>query len=165
MQLTNFTTAAYTDENDSSKNYPAYTSYCWYKNAYSKMSPLITSNNFGEGKENTRKIIAKWNAAGTDDGYTDAPQDNQDIWKHIQTKYNEGWFIPSRAEWAEFANEIGGDTPITKDNYFSTYGLNIRNWSSSQSDANRSWYANFSTGISEAFVSNTTYTVRLATIF
>ena len=77
MALENFTTEAYTDSEDSSKDYPAYTSYYWYYGAYNHMSPLITSNDFGQGKENTRKMIAKWNAAGTSEGYTDSPQNNR----------------------------------------------------------------------------------------
>ena len=161
MDLTNFTTAAYTDEEDETKSYPAYTSYYWYKNAYSHMSPLITSNDFGEGKENTRKMIAKWNAAGTTDGYTDSAQENQDIWKHVGTKYSQGWFIPSRAEWSAFANELG----ITTSNYNSTYGLSSYYWSSSQYNARNAWNASLNTGGVGYNNVNTTYAVRLATTF
>ena len=164
MQLSNFTTPAKTDGTDE-ENYSAYTTYYWYKNAYSHMSPLITSNAFGTGKENTRKMIEKWNAAGTENGYTDSAQDKQDIWKHIQTKYNEGWFIPSRAEWAAFANEIGGETPITTSNYNSTYGLSNDYWSSSQYGANNAWLAYFYYGYMYDYRVIYTFSVRLATTF
>ena len=113
MQLTNFTTTDYIE-------------FYWYKNAYENMSPIITSNNFGEGKENTRKMIAKWNAAETADGYSDSPKDDQDIWKHLQQQYSQGWYLPSRGELSAFLNEIGGDDPITSSNYNSTYGLRGR---------------------------------------
>ena len=164
MQLSNFTTPAKTDGTEA-ENYPAYTSYYWYKNAYSHMSPLITSNNFGEGKENTRKMIAKWNAAAEEnpevEPYAESAQEKQDIWKHIQGKYNEGWFIPSRAEWAAFANELG----IDNTNYSSTYGLSNYYWSSSQSNANFAWIAYFSNGHMNYNGVNNTYAVRLATTF
>lgn len=137
---------------------PAYTTYYWYKNAYDKMKPLITSNDFGEGKENTRKMIEKWNAAGTNDGYTDADQDNQDIWKHIQTKYEEGWFIPSKAEWAAFGNELG----ITKENHYSTYKLSSSYWSSSQYTIRMSFNALINNAYMHYRAVNDTRSVRLA---
>ena len=150
MALENFTTEAYTDSEDSSKDYPAYTSYYWYYGAYNHMSPLITSNDFGQGKENTRKMIAKWNAAGTSEGYTDSPQNNRDIWKHIQTKYQQGWYIPSRGEWAAFAdyftNKTDLETKLTTSNYNITYGLSGYYWSSSQYGTYSAWSAYFSIG-------------------
>ena len=150
MALENFTTEAYTDSEDSSKDYPAYTSYYWYYGAYNHMSPLITSNDFGQGKENTRKMIAKWNAAGTSEGYTDSPQNNRDIWKHIQTKYQQGWYIPSRGEWAAFAdyftNKTDLETKLTTSNYKITYGLSGYYWSSSQYGPYYAWVVRFSGG-------------------
>ena len=150
MALEDFTTEAYTDSEDSSKDYPAYTSYYWYCGAYSHMNPLITLNDFGEGKENTRKMIAKWKAAGTSEGYTDSPQNNRDIWKHIQTKYQQGWYIPSRGEWAAFAdyftNKTDLETKLTTSNYNITYGLSGYYWSSSQHTAYTAWYAYFNSG-------------------
>ena len=164
MALSDFTTPAKTDGTEE-ENYPAYTSYYWYKNADNHMIPPITSNNFGEGKNNTRLMIAKWNAAGTEEGYTDSAQEKQDIWKHVQTKYNEGWFIPSRAEWAAFANEIGGETPISTSNYNSTYGLSICYWSSSQGNTFNIWLAYFGTGDMVFGAVGNTLAVRLATTF
>ena len=150
MALTDFTTEAYTDPNNSNNNYPAYTSYYWYYGAYDHMSTLITSNDFGQGKENTRKMIAKWNAAGTSEGYTDSPQNNRDIWKHIQTKYQQGWYIPSRGEWAAFAdyftNKTDLETKLTTSNYNITYGLSGYYWSSSQLSTYGAWYVTFGNG-------------------
>lgn len=126
MQLTNFTTPSYTDPIDNTNSYPEYTAYTWYKNAEGKMNPVVTLNDFGKGKENTKNMIIKWN-----EGYPQSPQDNKDIWKHIETKYNGGWFLPSINEWIVFANEL----EITATNYSSTYGLSDIYWSSSQGNA------------------------------
>lgn len=120
IQLSDFTTSAKTDGKED-ENYPAYNNYYWYKNAVDKMSPVMTSNDFGKGYENTGIMIEKWNAAKTTSGW-DADQDNQDIWKHIQTEYSKGWFIPSRSEIAAFANELG-ITSGSKGNFSSIYGL------------------------------------------
>jgi len=167
MALENFTTGAYTDSEDSSKDYPAYTYYYWYCGAY--MSPLITSNDFGEGKENTRKMIAKWNAAGTSEGYADSPQNNQDIWKHIQTKYQQGWYIPSRGEWAAFAdyftNKTDLETKLTTSNYNITYGLVSYYWSSSQTNTDTAWYVNFYGGDMNDYYVNGENNVRLGVTF
>jgi type II secretory pathway pseudopilin PulG len=163
MSLNDFTTPAYTDSEDLSKNYPAYTTYYWYKNAYGKMSASDISVNFGTGKTNTETMISKWNANGGTGGYTDATQENQDLWKHIQTKFSEGWFIPSRAEWAAFANELG----ITTSNYNSIYGLTSNQyWSSSQRDTQWVWWAELLYGSMNYNGSvNVLKPVRLATTF
>ena len=175
MALSDFTTPAKTDGTEE-ENYPAYTSYYWYKNAIGNMNSLITSSNdFGTGNENTRKMIEKWNAAGEEDPevepYTDSPQDKRDIWKHIQTIYNDGkgWFLPSRAEWAAFANEIGDDIQISKSNHNSKYGLSGVYWTSTQNNVgnkNWAWRMLFSfPGILNNGSVNETYAVRLATTF
>ena len=157
MQLSDFTTPAKTDGTEA-ENYPAYTSYYWYKNASGKMNASDTSVNFGAGKTNTGKMIKIWNANGGAGGYSGATQDKQDIWKHIQTKYNEGWFIPSRAEWSAFANELG----ITSSNY---NGLSNFYWSSSQYDTLNAWCTDFSLGFMDfSYVSHERY-VRLAATF
>ena len=179
MALEDFTTEAYTDPNDSNNNYPAYTTYYWYKEAYGDMSPLITETEFGSGKENTRKMIAKWDAAGTAEGYPNSPQNNQDIWKHIKDKYNsEKWYIPSRGEWAAFGDYFSSkeENPLTHDyesgspiensgNYSSFYGLSPYYWSSSQRDADYAWRAYFTNGVVFDFVVNNLYCVRLGATF
>ena len=169
MALNDFTTEAYTDPNDSNNNYPAYTTYYWYYGAFGNMSPLITSNNFGDGKENTRKMIAKWNAAGTNEGYADSPQNNRDIWKHIQTKYQEGWYIPSLGELTAFAdyftNKTDLETKLTTSNYNSNYGLSPYYWSSSQYNTIFAWFATFYNGyVLNFLVTNGSY-VRLGATF
>ena len=169
MALEDFTTEAYTDPNDSNNNYPAYTTYYWYKEAYGDMNPLITLNDFGEGKENTRKMKAKWKAAGTSEGYTDSPQNNRDIWKHIQTKYQQGWYIPSRGEWAAFAdyftNKTDLETKLTTSNYNITYGLSGYYWSSSHNSTYGAWTVSAGRGYLLTYSVDRNYCVRLGVTF
>ena len=128
MELRNFSSPAYVDQNDSSKNYPAYSAYYWYYNAGGgKLKASDTSVSFGTGRENTKRMIDIWNLNGEKGGYDGATQNKQDIWKHIQTKYNDGWFIPSRDEMAAIVNELG----ITCSEYNSKYCFGRDNWTSS----------------------------------
>ena len=122
-------------------------------------------NNFGKGNEDTGKMISKWNAAGTEEGFIDAPQEKTDIWKHIQTIYDNGngWFLPSRGEWAAFMNELG----ITETNYDSTYELSSFYWTSSQSFHNKCALAVYipNGAINSWHGTSTAFFVRLATTF
>ena len=115
------------DDIDNSEHY-------WYKSAYNKMT-IDTSEDFEKGKENTQTMISQWNS----NKYP--PQDDNDMWGLIQTQVNNGWFVPSRAEWSAFAEELG----ITEDNYVN-YNLSAWYWSSSLSNANLAWRAHFFDG-------------------
>lgn len=129
----------------------------WYKSASGKMSDYssYTSTAFGKGKENTTKMITKWNASGY------GTQDAGDLWGKVQTASNANWFIPSSGEWGAIASNLG----ITSSNYSSTYKLQKSYWSSSQNNANSAWYARFSDGsMNNKRVDNTNY-VRLAATF
>ena len=122
-----------------------------------------TSYNFGSGKENTRKLIDYWNdnpTAGSNGEYYDWNSD--DIWPNIQSKYNKGWFVPSKEEWSAFGANLG----ITSSNYYKTFGLEDIYWSSSQRvDDYNAWYADFHNGYLNYYnVHSGTY-VRLATTF
>ena len=132
----------------------------WYKNAYGKMSDYstYTSEAFGKGKENTEKMITKWNDAGYGD------KNDNDMWKLIQDKYSEGWFVPSKEEWLAFAVMLQGKG-LTTSNNSSDFGLQNWYWSSSQSDARTAWLAGFNTGSMGNFIVNTAYYVRLASTF
>jgi hypothetical protein len=138
-----------------------YQTFYWYKNAKGKMNVSDTSKEFGKGYENTGKIIEIWNKNGTGVGsYEGATQDNRDIFKHIQEKYNskEKWYIPSRGEWAAFGDYLKKKTtnPLTHNcstnscsdngNYDDIYGLANSYWSSSEYDADAAWYAGFYDG-------------------
>lgn len=166
MSLNDFTTPEYIDPIDSNNNYPSYTIYRWYKNASGKMDPIITEDGFGTGKENTRKMIEKWNAAGTSNGYAGATQDNQDIWKHMQEKYNQGWFIPSRAEWSAFANTFN-ITNVSEDvNNYEKYGFNGQYCTSSQYNSGCPYSMSFIMGNMMKNLSVASgYYVRLSTTF
>ena len=144
-------------------NVGGYSTYYWYNSAYGKMSDYstYTSKDFGSGKENTRKMIEKWNL-GTNGGY--GAQNDRDLWKHIQDVAGEGkkWFIPSKAEWSAFGGELG----ITSSNY-SSKGLNSWYCSSSQSSTDCAWNAYFSGGYMYYYglVNDNLFYVRLATTF
>ena len=136
------------------------TYYAWYHAAYStKISDwsTITSTEFGTGKTNTATMIAKWNAKAYGDQDTDS--DHKDMWGQIQTKVKDGWFVPSRAEWAAFAGELG----ITSRNY-GNFGLSYY-WSSSLTNAGNAWCADFGNGYMSIYtIGNKTF-VRLGATF
>ena len=110
-------------------------------------------------------MIDIWNADGGEGGFNGARQDNQDIWKHIQTKYEDGWFIPSKDEWAIFAKEIGDDEPITTENFRNKYGLRSEYLTSSQYTNDGTWRVYFNNCSMYYGSVRTLYGVRLATTF
>ena len=172
MALTDFTTEAYTDPNNSNNNYPAYTTYYWYYKASGKMPYPVkdTSTDFGTGYTNTGTMIRIWNNNGAETGWTTgATQDKRDIWKHIQTKYQQGWYIPSRGEWAAFAdyftNKTDLETKLTTSNYDITYGLSGYYWSSSQRYTGSAWVVGFDDGLMDYDYVNSNYDVRLGVTF
>ena len=102
--------------------------HSWYTSAY--FNPInnynvITSQNFGTGKQNTLTMIEKWNNStyGKKNGGW-----NPDMWNGIQNKVKEGWFIPSINEWIAFA------TNLKISAFPSVNGLNSYYWSSSLFD-------------------------------
>ena len=111
--------------------------YCWYDAAYGNMSDYstATSEDFGTGKQNTLKMIEKWNNKVY--GEQNDGTHNKDVWGEIQTKVNDGWFLPSKEEWSAFGEELG----ITTNNY-EEKKLSHYCWSSSQyHDTRCVWYA------------------------
>lgn len=138
-------------------------SYCWYQAAFYNTGAMsdyetYTSPDFGKGKENTQKMITKWNESG----YGRQNQNNtyDDMWGVIQTEVENGWFVPSRAEWSAFAEELG----ITKSN-FEDFGLSRYYWSSSQRDAYKAWYAIFPNGYMLSDDVTWNRSIRLCTTF
>lgn len=131
--------------------------YSWYNSAYSEKMPdyeKATSEMFGSGKQNTLNMIGKWNK----EDY--GAQDSDDMWSLIQKRVDDGWFVPSRGEWAAFASQLG----ITKSNY-SSKGLSGRYWSSSQSIAYTAYDVGLSNGcVGNYYVNRSSY-VRLAATF
>ena len=152
--------------------------YYWYNNATGHMDPKITQDEFGTGSNNTKLMIKKWKAAGTNEGYSNSPQNNQDIWKHIQGEYAKGWYIPSRGECGAFAdyfkqrtenglthNYESGSYVANSGNYKNLYGLSGWYWSSSQYDASSAWRAHFTSGTILSNGVNFDYYVRLGATF
>ena len=125
----------------------------WYKSASGKMS-IDTDTAFGTGKTNTQTMISQWNS----NKYP--PQDNNDMWKLIQTQASKGWFVPSREEWAAFGEELG----ITGANYI-TNALSFCYWSSSLLYPDIAWNAYFDrSSIYYSYVESTAR-VRLSSTF
>ena len=70
--------------------------YSWNNSVVSDNLITGTENDFGEGKTNTEMLINKWNAL------SDNIQKSNDVWGIIQNAVSNGWFIPSKSEWAAF---------------------------------------------------------------
>ena len=114
------------------------TLYAWYNAARGHMSDYstYTSTAFGKGKENTEKMITKWNAK--EYGEQNTNYSYVDLWGVIQTQVKNGWFIPSKEEWSAFAEELD----INSSNAYD-FDLDLRYWSSSQSSVNLVWCVAF----------------------
>ena len=52
------------------------------------------------GRVNTKRMIDAWNAGNGEGGYGE--QNENDIWGLIQEEVSNGWFVPSKSEWAAF---------------------------------------------------------------
>lgn len=93
-------------------------------------------------------------------GEQDKCADHKDMWGQIQEEVAKGWFVPSKAEWSAFAEELG----ITSSNYPSK-GLSRCYWSSSQTDACNACCAGFGNGYMISYFVTFDYYVRLSATF
>ena len=138
------------------------TYYDWYNEACNKGISdwsTVTSQDFGTGKTNTATMISKWDSKKY--GEQDQCSRHKDMWGQIKTKVANGWFVPSRAEWAAFGKAFD----ITSSNYSSTFGLSNYYWSSSLGSSSYAYCAGFNRGyIYNTNVIDYNY-VRLATTF
>ena len=136
----------------------------WYNSADGNLdgsyNVSTTANDFAvagaepTGRLNTERMIASWNSSQY------GAQNANDIWGLIQDEVADGWFVPSKSEWAAF----GAAFEITSSNY-PTFGLSYIYWSSSQSNARDAYSPFFLRGnITYGFVDDFEY-VRLATTF
>lgn len=138
--------------------------YDWYNAAKGIMNDYATttSQKFGTGRQNTLNMIEKWNNKAY--GEQNSNSKYTDIWGEVQEQVANGWFVPSRQEWAAFAGQLG----ITKSNY-SSKGLSIWYWSSSQYNSKSAYYINCGYVNNSGYIGNSDTTngsyVRLATIF
>ena len=144
----------------------------WYKNAYNKMSDYstFTSKDFEKGKENTEKMIDRMKNHSDTSKYSVEYEEpttgtNADIWNIIEDKVKEGWFVPSKAEWAAFASYLNTSKTSTGTNYYVNYGLNNWYWSSSQSNGSNAWYVRFRDGYLDYNGVGSTDSLRLCTTF
>ena len=152
-------------------NYDSNAHY-WYKNANGKMSDYstFTSKEFGKGKENTEKMIDRMkNHSDTSKYSVDYGEATTgtyaDVWGIIQDKANEGWFVPSRAEWAAFASYLNPSKTSGDTNYYVNYGLSSWYWSSAQSDTNYAYFVTFYDGTMSLGNVGNSNNVRLASTF
>ena len=139
----------------------------WYKEAFGWMSDhsTFTSEAFGKGKENTEKMIermknhsdSKYNSVDYGEATTGT---KADIWNIIEDKVKDGWFVPSKAEWAAFASYLNTST-----NYYVNYGLNNWYWSSSQRSSINAWHVNFFDGYMSYTNVPTPLSLRLCATF
>ena len=90
---------------------------------------------------------------------------NADIWNIIEDKVKEGWFVPSKAEWAAFASYLNTSKTSAGTNYYVNYGLNNWYWSSSQGTNSYAWYVYFTNGYMLDNHVNLTLSLRLCTTF
>ena len=136
------------------------TYYDWYNAAFGHMNDYAetTSGDFGKGKSNTTTMISKWNAKAY--GNQDKCSDHKDMWGQIQEEVNNGWFVPSRAEWSAFGGELG----ITSSNY-GNFGLSGYYWSSSLYGTGYVHIASFGAGLISGVNVNGDNYVRLSATF
>ena len=141
------------------------THYDWYNAAYVMSDyATTTSGDFGKGKSNTTTMIAKWNAKAYGD-QDKCSLGHKDMWGQIQEKVNNGWFVPSKAEWSAFGGELGISDDSSNEKYYGNFGLSLFYWSSSQYDASSAWYAYFTFGSMYSDSAFYNYCVRLSTTF
>ena len=95
------------------------TYYDWYNAAFDQMNDYATttSEDFGKGKSNTTTMISKWNAKAYGD-QDQCSSGHKDMWGQIQEKVNNGWFVPSRAEWSAFGGELGISKDYSNEKYY-----------------------------------------------
>ena len=137
--------------------------HSWYYSAYGNMADYATatSEDFGTGRTNTATMIDKWINCDTKGYGAQNVGSDSDMWGIIQEEVAQGWFVPSRAEWAAFADAFD----ITRSNYDDKFGLSNYYWSSSQRNMYNAWLDIFDGGsMGYTSVRNGRY-VRLATTF
>ncbi len=144
----------------------------WYYNAYGKLDKLEdykTDINFGQdepkGKTNTDYMISAYEShTPYGEPYTSGTY--TDLWglASLKQKVNEGWFVPSRAEWSAFGDMIYTKFNIDTSNYDSL-GLKYWYWSSSQNDAYYAYLALSYYGFMDIDSVNGRILVRLSATF
>ena len=141
------------------------TFYDWYNAAINKNMGIgimydylsTTSEDFGKGKTNTTTMISTWNKKLYGD-QDKCNEQHKDVWGQIQTEAENGWFVPSRAEWSAFVGELG---IITRENY----NLRMDYWSSSQYSDSEVFVISFEANIISTATTDSVSRIRLSTTF
>ena len=125
-------------------------SHSWWANASghldSTYSISASTNDFAvagaepTGLVNTRRMVECY--ANKEINGTTVEQGRDDMWGLIGDEVADGWFVPSKSEWAAFGGEVLEPNNITSSN-FGDYGLSSWCWSSSQHSADYAYLANF----------------------
>ena len=108
-------------------------------------SGVQTQTGFGTGKTNTAAVMAQYTG---------------EMWGLIQNHVAQGWFVPSKEEWAAFGGELG----ITKSNYQSL-GISRSYWSSSRFITDQAWSIYFHDDCMSSDVVTNSFSVRLSATF
>ena len=140
--------------------------YCWYDAAFGLLDKTVATNynDFGQGRANSEYVMAKWDDASLPWGAHDNGTYYLDLWGVIKDKYEEGWFVPSKAEWSAFGDYLYKNCGLTKSNY-STYGLSDYYWSSSQGETYNAYGVDFRNGSILRNSVNVGLSVRLSATF
>lgn len=94
-----------------------------------------STRDFGKGKENTGRLIDEW-SENTDETKDDGS--STVLWglDSLIKKYKEGWFVPSKDEWAAFAGNLDISTDADELTSLGLYNTELYKygtyWSSSQ---------------------------------
>ena len=147
--------------------------HTWWETAYehldSEYNVSSTTNDFAVagaepvGLVNTRRMIECYEKEEING--TEVKQGSNDMWGLIEEEVAEGWFVPSKSEWAAFGGEVLETNNITSSD-FNDFSLSFGCWSSSQFNTTHAYSAAFSVGyMSGGDVNDSAYGVRLATTF
>ena len=125
--------------------------HTWWANAYGKLDSSYSidtsTNDFAvagaepTGLVNTRRMMECYEKEEING--TEVKQGTNDMWGLIEEEVADGWFVPSKSEWAAFGGEVLELNNITSSNY-DNYGLSSWCWSSSQNGTRSAYRADFS---------------------
>ena len=146
--------------------------HTWWANAFGHLDSTYkvsnTANDFAvvgaepTGLVNTIRMMECYE--NEEINGTEVKQGTNDMCGLIDEEVADGWFVPSKSEWAAFGGEVLELNNITSSNY-DNYGLSSCCWSSSQNDAEYVYIADiYNVNMNENIV-NADNSVRLATTF
>lgn len=130
----------------------------WYYSLTSDSIGWATNTSFGSGNSNTQTVLQGWESKSFGEHNT-GPK-FKDLWEKIQNKIATGWFVPSRAEIAAFADNLG----ITTKN-LQSHGLGAYYWTSSQYSGRAIHVIYLSSGYISNLMNTSVAKTRLITTF